>query len=155
MDQTDISIGVTRRSVAKQHGIKFKLVPRTDVQSGIDLVRRVLINVWFELTRCNDGVRAVKEYHKKWNEDRQMFDEKPEHDWSSHGADAFRYLAQAVVTYIDKDMSKNLQEQGDIKYDPLEDKIKKIDEDDDKPRGHLRRKHVTQLAAVDYDLYSV
>lgn len=85
LDQTDISIGVTRRSVAKKHGIKFKLVPRTDVQSGIDLVRRVLINCWFEITRTNDGLRALKEYHKEWNEQKQMYDDKPCHDWSSHG----------------------------------------------------------------------
>lgn len=158
LDQTDISIGVTRRSVAKQHGIKFKLVPRTDVQSGIDLVRRVLINVWFELSRCNDGVRALKEYHKKWNEDRQMFEEKPEHDWASHGSDAFRYLAQAVVTFIDKDMSKDLKEQGDIKYDPLLEKVKKYDARDDeegRPRGHLRRAYHEQLALTEYDIFEI
>ena len=121
LDQTDISIGVTRRSVAKQHGVKFKLVPRTDVQSGIDLVRRVLINVWFDLTRTNDGVRALKEYHKQWNETKQMYDEKPCHDWSSHGADGFRYLAQAVVTFIDKAMDRKIETDADFKYNPLED----------------------------------
>ena len=157
LDQTDISIGVTRRSVAKQHGIKFKLVPRTDVQSGIDLVRRILINVTFELTRTNDGLRALKEYHKEWDEKAQMFSDKPCHDWSSHGADAFRYLAQAVVTYIDKALDRPaLTDQADFKVSPLEDKIKKYDEDDDdyKPRGRLRRSRREQLAITEYDIYN-
>ena len=156
LDQTDISIGVTRRSVAKQHGIKFKLVPRTDVQSGIDLVRRILINVTFELTRTNDGLRALKEYHKEWDEKTQMYSDKPCHDWSSHGADAFRYLAQAVVTFIDKAMDRpSLSDQADFKVDPLSDKIKKYDDDDDeRPRGRLKRSRREQLAIVEYDIYN-
>lgn len=156
LDQTDISIGVTRRSVAKQHGIKFKLVPRTDVQSGIDLVRRILINVTFELTRTNDGLRALKEYHKEWDEKTQMYSDKPCHDWSSHGADAFRYLAQAVVTFIDKAMDRpSLADQADLKINPLEEKIKKYDDDDDeRPRGRLKRSRREQLAITEYDIYN-
>lgn len=156
LDQTDISIGVTRRSVAKQHGIKFKLVPRTDVQSGIDLVRRILINVTFELTRTNDGLRALKEYHKEWDEKTQMYSDKPCHDWSSHGADAFRYLAQAVVTFIDKAMDRpSLADQADFKINPLEEKIKKYDDDDDeRPRGRLKRSRREQLAITEYDIYN-
>lgn len=154
LDQTDISIGVTRRSVAKQHGIKFKLVPRTDVQSGIDLVRRLLINVHFDLTRTNDGVRALKEYHKEWNETKQMYEEKPCHDWSSHGADGFRYLAQAVVTFIDKGLDRKVEDTALHEYDPLEERIKKLDRnDEEKPRGRIRRRAVEQFAVVDYNLY--
>lgn len=153
LDQTDISIGVTRRSVAKQHGVKFKLIPRTDVQSGIDLVRRVLINVVFDLTRTNDGVRALKEYHKEWNEAKQMYEEKPCHDWSSHGADGFRYLAQAVVTFIDKNMDKKTEELAIHDYDPLEERIRKYDDDDERPKGRLRRRRHEQLATIDYDIY--
>lgn len=156
LDQTDISIGVTRRSVAKKHGIKFKLVPRTDVQSGIDLVRRVLINCWFEITRTNDGLRALKEYHKEWNEQKQMYDDKPCHDWSSHGADGFRYLAQSVVTFIDKEFSRKTADEAEHKYNPLEERIKKYDERDDeeerRPRGRIKRNNVTQYALSDYDI---
>lgn len=158
LDQTDISIGVTRRSVAKQHGVKFKLVPRTDVQSGIDLVRRLLINVYFDLLKTNDGVRALKEYHKQWNEDKQMYEEKPCHDWSSHGADGFRYLAQAVVTYINKKLDKPQTDRAEFKHDPLEEKIRRYaerDDEDEKPKGHLRRSRMEQLAQVEYDLYEM
>lgn len=155
LEQTDISIGVTRRSVAKQHGIKFKLVKRTDVQSGIDLVRRVLINVWFDLTRTNEGLRALKEYHKEWNETKQMYEDKPCHDWSSHGADGFRYLAQAVVTYIDKSLDRKLdQDRADFKFNPIEEKIRKIDEEDDDDRP--RRKKMSreaQLAVTEYNIF--
>lgn len=157
LKNTEISIGVSRWSVAKQHGIKFKLVPKTDVQSGIDLVRRLLINVHFDLTRTNDGVRALKEYHKQWNETKQMYEEKPCHDWSSHGADGFRYLAQGVVTFIDKAMDRKTPDTAEFKYNPLAEKIKKYDERDDdlRPRGHLRRGRIEQFAATDYKLFDM
>ncbi len=156
LKNTEISIGVSRWSVAKQHGIKFKLIPHTDVQSGIDLVRRLLINVHFDLTRTNDGVRALKEYHKKWNDDRQMYEEKPCHDWSSHGADAFRYLAQGIVTYIDKAMDKPTQEMAEFKFNPLLEKIKKYDSnDEDMRKGHLKRKRREQFATTDYNLFDM
>ena len=85
-----------------------------------------------------------------------MYSDKPCHDWSSHGADAFRYLAQAVVTFIDKAMDRpSLSDQADFKVNPLADKIKKYDDDDDeRPRGRLKRSRREQLAIVEYDIYN-
>jgi len=36
---------------------------------------------------------ALWNYHKEYDEKRKEFKLKPFHDWSSHAADAFRYLA--------------------------------------------------------------
>jgi intein/homing endonuclease len=55
------------------------------VAEGIDLVRRMLLKVTFDGDKCLTGIRAMKEYHKEFNEKTQMYDEKPCHDWSSHG----------------------------------------------------------------------
>ena len=154
LSNTEISIGVSRKDVAKKHGIKFKLVPRTDVQSGIDLVRRILINCYFELTRTNDGLRALKEYHKKWNEDKQMYEENPCHDWSSHGADGFRYLAQGVVTFIDKSLDRKTPDLAAFQFNPLEEKFRKYDaNDEERPKGHLKRRRTEQMAVTEYDIY--
>jgi hypothetical protein len=35
-------------------------------------------------------------YQKEWNEKRQVFNQRPLHNWASHGADAFRYFARAA-----------------------------------------------------------
>lgn len=154
LSNTEISIGVSRKDVAKKHGIKFKLVPRTDVQSGIDLVRRILINCYFELTRTNDGLRALKEYHKKWNEDKQMYEENPCHDWSSHGADGFRYLAQGIVTFIDKSLDRKTPDVATFQFNPLEEKFRKYDaNDEERPKGHLKRRRTEQMAVIEYDIY--
>ena len=154
LNNTEVSIGVTRKNVARQHGIKFKVVPKTDVLSGIDLVRRILINTYFDADKTLQGTRALKEYHKKWNEALQKYDDNPVHDWSSHGADSFRYLAQAVVTFINKSMDRaKLEMSADSKYNPFEERAKMFDDrDDEYTKGRIKRRRTTQFAAVDYDV---
>jgi hypothetical protein len=46
--------------------------------------------------KCKDGIEALRSYHYEYDEDRKSFSTKPEHDWSSHSADAFRYMALVV-----------------------------------------------------------
>jgi phage terminase large subunit len=46
--------------------------------------------------RCGEGIEALRQYHYEYDEDRKTFGSKPEHDWSSHDADAFRYAAVVV-----------------------------------------------------------
>ena len=156
LKNTEISIGVSRMNVAKAHGIKFKLVPKTDVLSGIDLVRKILINTYFDADKTLQGTRALKEYHKKWNEALQKYDDNPVHDWSSHGADGFRYLAQAVITFINRALDRAKPElTADHKYNPFEQRVKTYDDRDDEIiKGRIKRRRTTQFAAVDYDVLS-
>jgi phage terminase large subunit len=48
---------------------------------------------WFDKERCKDGIEALRLYQREWDEDRKCFKEKPLHDYTSHTADAARYLA--------------------------------------------------------------
>jgi hypothetical protein len=43
-----------------------------------------------------DGVRALESYRYDWDEANKVYKKTPKHDWASHSADAFRYLAVAV-----------------------------------------------------------
>lgn len=43
-----------------------------------------------------DGVEALRQYHYEYNEEKKVFSPNPMHDWSSHAADAFRYLSAVV-----------------------------------------------------------
>jgi phage terminase large subunit len=43
--------------------------------------------------RCADGVEALRSYHYAYDEDAKVFSKRPQHDWSSHAADAWRYCA--------------------------------------------------------------
>lgn len=67
--------------------------PAMSLADGIAAARWLLQRSVRIHERCGDGIEALKQYHYAWDEDRKTFSSKPEHDLSSHGADAFRYLA--------------------------------------------------------------
>src|SRR5690606_10979961 len=75
-----------------QAGFPVRIVPRLDIQDGISAVRKVLPMCHFS-HKTQNGVEALRAYRRDFDEDKKCFSDKPYHDWSSHGADAFRYLA--------------------------------------------------------------
>lgn len=58
----------------------------------IEAVRRIMPLVWFNEETTEAGRDALAWYHEKKDEDRNI-GLGPEHDWSSHGADAFGLMA--------------------------------------------------------------
>lgn len=65
----------------------------TDKLADINITRAFLRRCYFDKERCSEGLLALKHYKKKYNEEKQRYEDKPLHDWASDGADAFRYLA--------------------------------------------------------------
>jgi len=95
----------TGKSMIEQfrgRGIQPKAVPELSIHDGIQAVRYTLPKMRIDSTRCYDGIEALKNYKKKWNAERQAYQKTPDHDWSSHSADAMRYLCLAVR---DKDIA--------------------------------------------------
>lgn len=88
--------GRSRQEQAKELGIKFKVVPNVAIDDGINAVRTILPRCVFDRAKCQYGIEALKQYRKDWDEDHKVFRDKPLHDWTSHAADAFRYLALGV-----------------------------------------------------------
>lgn len=86
----------SRRDTAQKLGINFEVAPMLSVQDGIDAARAILSRCWFDREKCADGISALKSYHKKYDEKRKYYQPIPEHDWSSHASDAFRYLAVSI-----------------------------------------------------------
>ena len=89
----EIGTGVAKRDTAEKLGIRpIEIVPRGDVQDGIYAVRAKLPEYHIDDKGCSKGVDCLQEYHKKWDEDRKEFQARPDHNWASHGADAFRTM---------------------------------------------------------------
>ncbi|MDE1814535.1 MAG: phage terminase large subunit [Thaumarchaeota archaeon] len=60
----------------------------------IEAARRVFPNVYFNNTEAVDaGLEVLGWYHEKRSDDERNIGLGPEHDWSSHGADAFGLMA--------------------------------------------------------------
>jgi hypothetical protein len=68
------------------------------VADGVDAVRNFLPRCWFDAERCEAGLEALTHYRKKWNDRFQQFEGTPEHDFASHGADAFRLSGRSPQT---------------------------------------------------------
>lgn len=91
---TELGTGKSRKEVAESMGIKpITVAPRLEVADGIEAVRNMLSRCYFDEEKCSEGVKALKNYRKHWNEDMGVWSSKPRHDWSSHASDAFRYGA--------------------------------------------------------------
>jgi len=63
------------------------------IQDGIDAARMLIARCWFDAARCKDGIEALKLYRQDRHDRTGTWTGKPVHDWTSHAADAFRYLA--------------------------------------------------------------
>jgi len=46
-------------------------------------------------------IKCLGNYRKEFDSKHNVYRTRPVHDWSSHGADAFRYLAIAVKRFVD------------------------------------------------------
>ena len=73
----------------------LKIVPNLSLQDGIQASRLALMRAWFDADKCQDGLECLRQYQREYDEDKKMFRDKPRHDWTSHGADAFRMLSIA------------------------------------------------------------
>ena len=80
-----------------------RVLPRASVDDGINAVRVLLPRCSFDEKRCERGLDALRQYQKTWDEKLRTFSLRPLHDWSSHAADAFRYLAQGLRAPRDPD----------------------------------------------------
>lgn len=89
----ELTSGTTRIKAAKSMGIPFKVVPKHEVSDGIEQVRNVLPQCWFDEEKCGPGIEGLKSYRKAWNEEMKCYSSTPLHDWASHPADAFRMFA--------------------------------------------------------------
>lgn len=69
------------------------IVPNLKKQDGIQAARLMFPRVHFDEDRCEVGIEALKLYRREWDEVTRMFKDNEVHDWTSHPADAWRYLA--------------------------------------------------------------
>lgn len=96
----ELGTGLSRVETLRSLGLNnIKVLPRQTIQDGINAARLTIPKCWFHRSNTQRGVECLRSYHKEWNEKLQTFDKNPEHDWSSHAADAFRYLSLGLDSY--------------------------------------------------------
>jgi phage terminase large subunit len=83
----------TRLQIARDLGLKFQIVPNIPIIDGIELARGLFPRLWIDSVKCKHLIKAIENYQKSYNEKYNVYSDKPLHDWSSHAADSFRYMA--------------------------------------------------------------
>lgn len=75
----------------------IKVVPRcTSLWPGINSARALLHRTRFRLPFCEGGIDSLEAYHTKDGDASAVITKEPVHDWASHDASAFRYIAEAL-----------------------------------------------------------
>ena len=88
----ELGTGKSRKEMLEESGIAVTVVAKLSVDDGIQAVRRMLPRCWFDV-KTKQGLDALQNYRRTYDEKRDVFFDKPVHDWCSHASDAFRYLA--------------------------------------------------------------
>ena len=92
-----LETGTTREETLRALKLgRINIIPKLSVEDGIHAARMVLPRCWFDAVKCERGLAALKNYQKKWDAKAKIYLDTPLHDWSSNGADAFRYLSLSI-----------------------------------------------------------
>lgn len=110
---------VSYESALRQAGYKVTVIPNQGkgaAKKRIEAGRRAFPNVWFNEPTTSGGIDALGWYHEKKDEHRNI-GLGPEHDWASHGADAFGLMC-VVYEKAGKENSRF--------FDPIETRVRGI-----------------------------
>ena len=86
--------GRSRLETMQLLGLNPRLCPNMRKLDGINSLRRTLPRAIFH-PRCEIGISALEQYHRDWDDEKKVFRQDDNHDWSSHLADAARYMSLA------------------------------------------------------------
>lgn len=90
----ELGTGKSRLDVLKSLGFhNIQKAPRLPPPDGRAAVRSFLGKCWFDIDKCEYGLSCLRQHHREYREATRSWSSQPKKDWSSHGADAFRYLA--------------------------------------------------------------
>lgn len=89
----EMSSGRSRKEIARELGIDFRIVPKLTVDDGINSVRMRFNTLWIDQVKCEKFLDAITQYRKEWSDKMGEFKMHPLHDWTSHAADMLRYWA--------------------------------------------------------------
>jgi phage terminase large subunit len=93
----ELGTGKSRLEVLASLGLKgITLAPMHRIEDGINAVRVVIPRCWLDAKKCARGLDALRLYRAEHDDKHGVLRPHPVHDWCSHAADAFRYLAMTL-----------------------------------------------------------
>jgi phage terminase large subunit len=87
-----VNTGKSAKEILEQLGRRVEIVPRLDVEEGIQAARLMFPRIYFDQAKTGKLIQSLKKYRRQMHQSTGTFG-APLHDDASHDADAFRYLA--------------------------------------------------------------
>ena len=113
----ELGSGKSRLETAFTLGIRFRVIPKMKIVDGINAARMLLPKCYFDKEKTVEGLEMLRQYRQEFDEKRKVFRDHPRHDYTSHSADAFRYLAVGMENK--QNMVKAPQSVAMTEYDPF------------------------------------
>ena len=88
----ELGTGTSRYEVASNLGVNFMICRKVPLMDGIDATRNLLKRSYIDLSQCQKGF-ALQLYRSEYDDSKQIYSDRPIHDWTSHAADALRMFA--------------------------------------------------------------
>lgn len=113
--------GMSRIEKARQLGIKFEVkrdegngklhsvVPSMPIEDGIESVRSAFSKIWIDEFHCKDLIKCLENYRQEYDPKKRVYKNQPLHNWSSHAADAMRYLCISLSKTSDGTTPEELE----------------------------------------------
>ena len=118
VDTREMTSAKTRKQTLEGLGLEpIRAGSKLPRQDGINAVRNMLSRCVFDEVKCEKGLNALRQYRSVWDDKLRTPSKEPLHDWTSHGADAFRELA--VQLYDVKGATLARRQTAVQDYDPL------------------------------------
>jgi hypothetical protein len=98
----------TGRSIVEQtikRGYRPRIVPDHKLRDGIAATHKLMPFIYWNRPLTSGAIEALKSYRREWDDKLGCYRDRPVHDWSSHIADAIRYLS-IVFTNLQPAKSK-------------------------------------------------
>lgn len=87
---------ITRYEKARQMGINFTVLDKIPLLDGIDNVLAHFPKFYIDESKCKGLINALENYKREWDEQHQVYKQKPVHNWASHAADCIRYMCMSL-----------------------------------------------------------
>lgn len=85
-----------KANIAEEVRVNVQRKKKDSINAG----RRALRSVRIDASKCGPLIEALHSYHFKYDEEQKVFSSEPDHDWSSHAADALMEGAAALEDYV-------------------------------------------------------
>jgi phage terminase large subunit len=91
----ELGTGKSIKEMLEGLGRSVEITPKLSPEEGINAARMLMSRCYWDEQKTQRGIDCLTNY--RWDVDKTTKELKPRpvHDWASHGADAFRYLAVA------------------------------------------------------------